>query len=102
MKISKSVTPMDITIDNTKVKQAKEFKYLGSIFFRRWKTRQRNRNKVPESKHSDPPTFTITSSPKDQDGNQKTDNIYNLYTNTLLLMSNMVVNNLAAEENRYM
>ena len=32
MKISKSATPMDITIDNTKVKQAKEFKYLGSIF----------------------------------------------------------------------
>lgn len=46
-KISKTSSPLNIQTDNDKVSKVQEFKYLGS-YNRDWKSRQRDRNKMPK------------------------------------------------------
>ena len=64
MTVSKRPDKLDININGTQLKHTNEFTYLGSMFTKKWKTRQRNRDQMPESQHSQLPTCPFTKTPQ--------------------------------------
>ena len=61
--VSKRPNKLDINFNGTQLKQTSEFKYLGRMFTE-WKTRQRNRDQMPEIQRSQLPTCPITETPQ--------------------------------------